>query len=131
MCFVRASASFPHSSLSSHLSTTSLHLLNPTSLKFHFITCPFPQIFHLHSVPLKPAGGVDGGMFQLLQYERFVKIVLCSTYTINEQNPPGSVLKLALFQNLSDPFKKKLQPSFSSRLHLTTCQFDMQASVIP
>lgn len=78
MCFVRASASFTHSSLSSHQITTSVHLLNPTSLKFHFITCPFPQIFHLHSVPLKSAGGVDGGMFQPLQYERFMKIVLAA-----------------------------------------------------
>ena len=44
-CFVRVSASFPHRPLSSCTITAGLHLLNPTSLKIHFISCPFTRSF--------------------------------------------------------------------------------------
>lgn len=61
-------------------------------------------------------------MFQLLQQERFMKTALCSTYTCNELNPPGSFIHC--FKTCQSPLIK-LQPSLSSGLHLTVCQSDI------
>lgn len=48
----------------------------------------------------------------------------------HEWNPPGSVLKHChCFEICQSPLIK-LQPSFSSRLYLMVCQFDILASVI-
>lgn len=44
-CVLCVSASFPHRSLSSSQITAGLHLLNPTTMKFHFIISPFTRRF--------------------------------------------------------------------------------------
>lgn len=59
-----------------------------------------------------------------------MKTVLCSTYTINELNPPGSFLKSCHCFETCQSSLIKLQPSFSSRLYLMVSQFVTQASVI-
>lgn len=61
-------------------------------------------------------------MFQLLQQGRFMRAALCSTYTCNELNPPGSFIRC--FKTCQSTLIK-LQPSLSSGLHLMVCQSDI------
>lgn len=100
-CFGRVSAPFPRSFLSSCQITAGLHLLNPppwifTSLaalsQVLFSPCEFSRIGMWRDVPAATAG-------------RFMKTALCSTYTCNELNPPGSFIH-SLFQNLSEPLNQ-------------------------
>lgn len=64
-------------------------------------------------------------MFQLLQQGRFMRAALCSTYTCNELNPPGSFIRC--FKTCQSTLIK-LQPSLSSGLHLMVCQSDILPS---
>lgn len=121
-CFGRVSAPFPRSFLSSCQITAGLHLLNPppwifTSLaalsQVLFSPCEFSRIGMWRDVPAATAG-------------RFMKTALCSTYTCNELNPPGSFIH-SLFQNLSEPLN---QITAFTQLRITpdVCQSDILSS---
>lgn len=87
--------------LSQQLSDPSSDLLNPPPWIFTSLAA-------LSQVLLSPSEFSRIGMWRDVSAAtagRFMKAALCSTYTCNELNPPGSFIH-SLFQNLSEPLNQ-------------------------
>lgn len=93
-----------------------------TSLNFHLISCPFTS--PVQPLWIQQDGEVEGCP-SCCSRKGFVRAALCSTYTCNELNPPGSFIHC--FKTCQSPWIK-FQPSLSSGLHLMVCQSDIVSS---